>query len=114
MTDTAPARWANDNRWSSGGLADKVPAEAVAAYGARWIDMGDTHAADIVPDRQGFAYNHIVERDALISFLERLDARTLHHGVNRDVEAHVADEGRFQLWLRRAGGYVYVAAWLLP
>lgn len=105
--------WTTDNRF--GGVSQvEVPENATAVYGARWIDMGDSMAADIVPDRQGFAYSDRRDVDHLIEHLDAHDARTLHRGIDYDVVACPVDEAGFKLYMRRAGGYVYVTAWLTP
>ena len=110
--------YTTDNRWSPGasGATDEdfTSGRAPAAYSARWIDQGDMMAADIVPDRQGFARN---DDSGVVALTDRLiahDARTLHHGVDYDVVACCVDEQDFKLFLRRAGGYIYVDAWLVP
>ena len=53
-----------DNRWGTGSLQEKVPDTATAAYGARWIDHGES--MDIVPDRQGFAWDVEADVERLI------------------------------------------------
>jgi hypothetical protein len=101
-----------DNRWSSGGLGAKVPDDAVAAYGARWIDHGSY--MDVVPDRQGFAYDATADRERLIDHMMKSDLQGYAAALERDVDVefvHVVKDG-FRCWMRRAGGYVYVAAWL--
>lgn len=101
-----------DNRWSAGGLDAKVPDTAVAVYGARWIDHGTW--ADIVPDRQGFAYSEMTDRDKLVEQLVHWDAHRNLLPNDRETEVRVVDDKAigFQMWMRRSGGYVYVCAWL--
>jgi len=101
-----------DNRWSPGASGATVPDDTPAAYAARWIDRGDGVPADVLADRQGFAYSDPADRDRLIVRLVELDStiRTLD-GAARDVSEHVVDEPDWQLVRRRAGGYVYVDAW---
>lgn len=111
--------FATDNRWSPGASGAAVPEGAVAAYGARWIDMGDGVRADVLPDRQGFAYNDGADRDALIERLMAADAAIRIPPRERDETVVIPaywgnDDGRFHVAERRAGGYVYVAAWLDP
>lgn len=102
-----------DNRWSAGSLQDKVPETALAAYGARWIDH-DT-SIDVVPDRQGFAYNDILERDRLLNLMEVCNLRTRATQLPRsDDPVEVIASNGFEAWMRRTGGYVYVAAWITP
>lgn len=103
----------HDNRWQTGHLHTLVPDTAVAAYGARWIDQGDYMLPDIVLDRQGFAYNKARDRGALRDAMVDTD---LHGRValvyTRDIPILVASQGSFTAWVRRAGGYYYVVAWL--
>ena len=113
-----------DNRWSPGaslrGLSDdeQMPTGCPAAYSARWIDMGNHALADILPDRQGFAYNKSDDRDRLIDLLMANDYRVRMIGGDeeRDVTVTVDLPGwqEFHVTRRRSGGYVYVDAWLLP
>ena len=108
-----------DNRWSSGGLDAKVPETALAAYGARWIDQGDNYRADIVPDRQGSMYDNetgLASREELIEHLISADLTRpdVVGSLDRDVQVEVFNDGHFVVWMRRAGGYIYVAAWIEP
>lgn len=108
------AGYAHDNRWSPGASGATVPDDARAAYSARWIDNGDHERADMLPDRQGFAYSDPADRDELINHLMRNDYRIRMMGCdNREVsfEVDLPDDG-FRIFQRRAGGYVYVDAWL--
>lgn len=104
--------YATDNRWSPGASGATVPEGAVAAYGARWIDMGDGVRADVLPNRQGFAYDDSADRDALIERLMAADAAIRIPPRERDKTVEVLNDDRFHVAVRRAGGYVYVAAWL--
>jgi len=104
--------YATDNRWGTGSQRSQVPDDAPAAYGARWIDHHST--ADLLPDRQGFAYD---EHDEFGRLVEYLTDEKLHF----DISFVPQDDGphlyAFQGWtavLRRSGGYVYVDAWLNP
>lgn len=112
MTITHP--WTTDNRHGPGNSGASAPENSPAAYSARWIDQGDHTPADVLPDRQGLAYNDIEDTAALIQMLETHNAGTLHHGVGHDVTTCSVDKPHFKLVLRRAGGYVYVDAWLQP
>jgi hypothetical protein len=110
-----------DNRWSPGASGATVPETTPAAYSARWIDRGDHTPAEVLPDRQGFAYNDEATRQILVDLMSMVDLRTFHHGQPADETTHVADDmghdllrPRFQCYMRRAGGYVYVDAWLTP
>jgi hypothetical protein len=102
-----------DNRWAAGSSGAVVPDDAPAAYGARWIDMGDSTPADVVPDRQGFAYTDRAAMTRLIDLLVDADKgiRSLA-GLDRDA-VEVTNVGTtWSIARRRAGGYVYVEAWL--
>jgi hypothetical protein len=99
-----------DNRWNTGSGRTHVPDDAPAAYGARWIDLGPT--ADIVPDRQGFAYNDEDSRQRLIDLLVREE---MHRDLAVDYDVPTVERlGEMTAVLRRSGGYVYVDAWLNP
>jgi len=108
--------FSTDNRYCVGSSGRTPPEEATVAYGARWIDQGDLRPADIVPDRQGFAYNNADDlRELAIAHLTRVDAQSRHCELNFDVTETLYDgteDDGFGLVMRRAGGYVYVDAWL--
>lgn len=117
MPDTAPT-WDTDNRWTTDGMDDEsraaLTARPPAVYSARWIDHGDR--VDMVPDRQGFAYDTVACRDALIGILEAsgLEAKAVSMLRRGD-----DTPSRFRLdgataWVRRAGGYFYVLATYEP
>ena len=99
-----------DNRWPVGSLEEKIPATARAVYSARWIDHGSV--VDVVPDRQGFAYDDDADRKLLTEYMEAHDIRTLHDGLDFDAVACMVDEAEFKTFMRRSGGYVYVVAWI--
>jgi hypothetical protein len=105
-----------DNRWSPGAsLRDEpedrqMPSGVPAAYSARWIDH-DTWV-DIVPDRQGFAYDDTADRDRLIDWLQTVDLRK-HVADSWHRQGEVGRDAGHAAY-RKAGGYVYVDAWLLP
>lgn len=111
-----------DNRYTVG--PGTVPEEAYVAYGARWIDRGDLMSADIVPDRQGFAYHNQADMVPLIEQLQFCDAENRHRELNFDVVETIFDgtepftfgdqEFGFGLVMRRCGGYVWVSSWLVP
>lgn len=107
-------KWSTDNRWSPGSSGAEVPTDAVAVYSARWIDQGDGQPADIVHDRQGTAYNSLRDRELLYERLGRVRPAEVVGQINlpRDVPFHLCDDGRLHVWARRAGGYVYVDAWI--
>jgi len=101
--------YTTDNRWSPGASGAYPPDNAPAAYSARWIDNGST--ADVVPDRQGFAYNDKADRDRLIAKLT--EARVTEALVSeRDESVEWSNSTEWSLYMRRRGGYVYVDAWL--
>ena len=107
--------WTTDNRWSPGTSGADVPDDAPAAYSARWIDHGSHEKADILPDRQGFAYNDTTDRDALIKLLSSNTHRIRSMGSHdHDVTYEVDVMGAWRIFQRRVGGYVYVDAWLTP
>lgn len=108
--------YAHDNRWSPGASGATLPDGSPAMYSARWIDLGSR--ADIVPDRQGFAYNEQVDRDRLIHHLEDAEFHTDLPDMRYDAELPtrltIGESSPWVMWARRAGGYVYVDAWLVP
>lgn len=108
--------YATDNRWSAGSSGATVPDDAPAAYSARWIDIGDNVPADVLPDRQGFAYNDEASRDALIMLMTKADGeiRTPNRTWERDVPVALHYGPAWHCHARRAGGYIYVDAWLAP
>jgi hypothetical protein len=100
-----------DNRWSPGSSGAIVPESAPAAYAARWIDNGTT--ADILHDRQGFAYDDPADRDRLIDKLTEANA-TEALVSERDETVEWSNSTEWSLYMRRSGGYIYVDAWLTP
>ena len=110
MTTTYEA----DNRWAPD--ASFRPPEAsegaVAEYAARWIDRG-THA-ETVPDRQGFAHDDPPKGLVLIDALNEADVLHDVAGLQADIceqrELPAGDDHTGLIWLRRAGGYIYVDA----
>ena len=105
--------YATDNRYSPGASGASEPDGAPAAYSARWIDNGQR--AQILPDRQGFAYDTMADRDSLIEHLS--DAKlhaNLPAALGYDQSVRVVDNTWWVAYMRRAGGYVYVDAWLTP
>jgi hypothetical protein len=110
---TEAKTWATDNRWSPGASGAEIPDNIRAAYGARWIDQGDTRLADVVPDRQGFAYDDRRDQAALIYRLVEADEHLRYlGGLARDETSFVWSGDDWEMFQRRAGGYVYVDAWL--
>lgn len=102
-----------DNRWSAGSSGHAIPQGSPAAYAARWIDQGDR--VDVVPDRQGFAYDDVADRDALLDAMGQANLREQATTLGRDVPTVVvvpSDYG-FTCCMRRSGGYIYVDAWLV-
>ena len=107
-----------DNRWSPGASGATVPSDTTAAYAARWIDQGDTIPADVVPDRQGFAYDDPADRDKLIALMSQGEGTAIRtpykaNFLDRDVTTVVMNHPEWKCYVRRAGGYVYVDAWLV-
>lgn len=103
--------YTTDDRWSPGNSRATIPDDAPAAYAARWIDH-DTWA-DIVPDRQGFAYNVTDDVDRLSGLLAVADpAKSGLQFVPRDETICLVDLDALKVYVRRAGGYFYVDAWV--
>ena len=113
MTDTQSV-WTTDNRWSPGSSGHAPPTDALAAYSARWIDMGSWAKPDVVPDRQGVAFTETLHRDQLLERLNHAKPAEMVGNMDlaRDVTVHVLDDGRLQVFARRCGGYIYVDAWV--
>lgn len=109
--------YAHDNRWSPGGSGATLPEDSPAMYSARWIDQGDTIPADVLPDRQGFAYNGTVYRDRLIHAMEAAGKglRTPYKtALEYDRTTVVMSTPEWKMYQRRVDGYIYVDAWLVP
>jgi hypothetical protein len=110
-----------DNRYSAGasGATMPNPGHVVAMYSARWIARYTT--AEILPDRQGFAYDRAECRDLLI---ERLTKAALHTDLPApiaapnfqdmpiDVTPMGMGDAEWAIVMRKSGGYIYVDAWL--
>lgn len=113
MTTTHP--WTTDNRYGPGNSGASAPANAPAAYAARWIDKGNTMPAEVLPDRQGFAYNDKAEMEALIMLMGKQgDALRIQGDRKRDASMLVRSTDHWVCNMRRSGGYIYVDAWLTP
>jgi len=110
----SPEDWLVDNRWSPGASGATAPTWAHAAYSARWIFRGMSHPADIVPDRQGFAYDTIPKRDELANLLARWAPHCSMTALDREDRTTMLSKPGFpvSVWMRRSGGYVYIDAWL--
>lgn len=108
-----------DNRWSPGASGAPAPDAFLAAYSARWIDQGWSRA-DVVGDRQGFAYDHQQYSVILQGELMKADPaqKVGELDLERDVTVELANvllgesNTRFTIHARRAGGYIYVDAYL--
>jgi hypothetical protein len=106
--------WTYDYRWAPGASRAEVPEDTPAAYSARWIDHGDQARADVLADRQGFAYSDLEQRDALCDLMQSADRSIrIPGGMPRD-ETVVMDGVGWKIAQRRSGGYIYVDAWLNP
>lgn len=110
-----------DQRYSPGSskIEPGVFREAVAAYSGRWIRNHDG-SLDMVPDRQGLAWNTEPDRMALLDLLAESDIRGLIRAQIECVKGspedtvHAAglqtDTAEGYAFARVAGGYVYVDA----
>ncbi len=104
--------YTTDNRFCVGASRGMID-DALAAYGARWIDRGPGVAADVLPDRQGFAYNDEDDVSWLIGALNTVRSSETERGPeNADVPTLLTD-GRVKTYVRRCGGYIYVDAFLV-
>ena len=122
-----------DYRWRG----EWAPEGSLAAYGARWISLGGGTTGDILPDRQGFGYDHPLYRDALINALKALHLHAPTPFWHDTEPADVTDrammtiyesgsapdyglyvQGYSAAWntefrMECRDGYIYVEAWLL-
>ncbi len=106
-----------DNRYAPGSTHSDLPYDALAAYSARWLDRGSGVPADVLPDRQGIAWDHDQYKVILLGELNqhRASHEVPKRSLGIDVGDLVFDEPivgglRFKLWARRSGGYYYVDA----
>lgn len=103
----------HDTRYAAGGSGANQPDEATAAYAGRWIDYGIN--VDIVNDRHGCAYIEAKDWSVLCADLNALGAFKI---VPRDLERNTTVvqflSPTVTVSYRRAGGYVYCDAWLVP
>lgn len=106
-----------DNRYAPGSSHSDLPYDALAAYSARWLDRGSGVPADVLPDRQGIAWDHDQYKVILLGELNqhRASHEVPKRSLGIDVGDLVFDEPivgglRFKLWARRSGGYYYVDA----
>lgn len=111
MTPMSNRTFNTDNRYSPEASGATVPEFATAAYSARWIDQGDDVPAEILPDRQGFAYDDAIARDALIARLVAAGESIRIPTEIREITRLVVIDPFFTVAQRRSGGYVYCDAW---
>lgn len=104
--------FAVDNRFQVGGSGHTQPDTAIVAYGARWIDQGDLMLPDIVPDRQGFARSDEQQMYDLIGHLHEHRVREQANLIDHDETRGAINLDGFVCYVRRAGGYFYVDAWI--
>ena len=109
--------YTTDNRYAAGASGAVAPDDAPAAYSARWIDHGTW--ADVLPDRQGFAYD--VDNDGREKLGSLLQQANVHRsgllaevGYDEPEMLAAAPTEGWEMWVRRSGGYFYVDAWLTP
>lgn len=113
MDTTLLPEFATDNRWAAGGSGANIREHCLAAYAGRWIDYGTY--GDVVGDRQGYAYSDSANLETLQRAL--VNANISRVGIaelprDETVVRHL--DKRVGVAMRRAGGYIYVDAWLLP
>jgi hypothetical protein len=107
-----------DNRYAPGSSWVAEPDEVLAAYSARWIDRGNFMPADIVPDRQGFAYDRHQYKVILGGELARKAPHTSTGALVADITnipwdaVGVGGDLKLTIGLRRSGSYVYCDAYL--
>lgn len=98
------------------GANQLVPDTAIAAWGARAIDHGDT--IDLPADRVSFA-GYAAAKARLIGELSEADpvaayrALAANVGVTPDSPLLFDDGDGFGFGMVRRGGYVYFAAWVI-
>ena len=99
-----------DNRYRR----EWAPATAKVAYGARWID--NETWCDVVPDRQGWAYDDEADRDLLLpamKLIQNSNVRLLDFVEYTDgyYGCDAADVEGVKVSLFRNGGYVHIEVW---
>jgi hypothetical protein len=139
MSNLTTYDYLKDNRWrrewAPAGLISNGEG-TMAAYGARWVSMDSGRRGEILPDRQGFAYDDTASRDALMGALEHIQLHRPTPFWYNDEPADVTDRAMMEvqhgqdewgaMWasgISRAwnlefhmecrGGYIHVEAWLL-
>jgi len=78
-----------DNRYAPGSSHSDLPYDALAAYSARWLDRGSGVPADVLPDRQGIAWDHDQYKVILLGELNQ--HRASHEVPKRSLGIDVGD-----------------------
>ena len=104
---SGPSRWVVRREWA--------PATAKVAYGARWIADFNERCSDVVPNRQGWAFDDKADRDLLVPAIDYLasTACSMIEGVefvDGAWEATGSFEGANYRMLAN-GGYMHVEVW---
>lgn len=111
LCDLNRSLYETDNRYRR----EWAPASAKVAYGARWIADFNERCSDIVPNRQGWAFDDAADRDLLVPAIDYLasTACSMIEGVefvDGAWEASGSFEGANYRMLAN-GGYMHVEVW---
>ena len=111
LCDLNRSLYETDNRYRR----EWAPATARVAYGARWIADFNERCSDVVPNRQGWAFDDAADRDLLVPAIDYLasTACSMIEGVefvDGAWEASGSFEGANYRMLAN-GGYMHVEVW---
>lgn len=81
-----------DNRYAPGSSHSDLPYDALAAYSARWLDRGSGVPADVLPDRQGIAWDHDQYKVILLGEQVVIEPRAIGLEVAAQVYGQVCAE----------------------